>query len=215
MENSLSHYILLLLLSVVFLAVSCTQKPVSYEEYIKWMSNPDNGMVKTHAANGLEVKVKILPKEYQVYQELKNDNNSSPTKRDSLLKYYSKSLTFLMTIGPDESKKNAGDVMMNGVSNYEEFAQKAMTMNFDMGQYITLKTDAGDFKPVLANMENVYGLSKSRNIILVFAPAEEKDTAFLHSSQFDLVYEDELFKVGINHFVFKTEEIEKRPILAL
>ena len=215
MNSNSFHYILLLLLSVIFLTVSCTQKPVSYEEYIKWMSDPENGMVKTHAANGLELKVKLLPKEYQVYQELKNDKNNSSAKRDSLLNYYSKSLTFLMTIGPDENKKNAPDVMMNGVSNYEEFAQKAMTMNFDMAQYITLKTDAGDFKPVLANMENVYGLSKSRNIILVFAPSVEKDTAFLHSTQFDLVYEDELFKVGINHFVFKADEIEKRPTLAL
>lgn len=199
---------------LLFILGSCTQQTVSYQEYMQWMGNPENGMLKKHSANGLELTVKFLPAEYLAYQELKNEKKVTQAQYDSLLKVYSKSLTFLMSIGPDESKKNPkGDIMMTGISDYEEFAQKAMAMNFDMGQYVSLKTDIGDFKPVLSNMENVYGLAKNRNILFVFAPSELKDTTFLHSRQFDFVYEDQLFKVGINHFVFKKEDIDKRPML--
>lgn len=200
---------------LLFISACSQKKPVSYEEYMGWMGIPENGMVKSHSVNGLEIKVKFLPAEYLAYQELKNEKIILPAKRDSLLAFYSRSLTFLMVIGPDEAKKTEGDVMMKGVKSYEEFAQKAMTMNFDMSQYVTLKTKEGEFKPVLSNMENVYGLSKSRNILFVFAPIELKDTAFLHSNEYDFVYEDQLFQIGINHFVFKKGDIDNRPLLAL
>ena len=103
--------------------------------------------------------------------------------------------------------------MYNGINNFLEFSKRADQMNFDMAQYITLKTDHHTYSPVLTTIENTYGMSNKRNIIIVVAVADSVAQDLYSSKQWDLVYEDELFNLGTNHFVFDPKDIKNIPEL--
>ena len=50
---------------------SCGQNTVdTYHEYLSWLNDEENGLVKGKEAGGITVKVKQLPSNYLAYQDL-------------------------------------------------------------------------------------------------------------------------------------------------
>lgn len=180
--------------------------------YLKWLDNENNGLVSIRYVNGLMVKVKYLPADYLVYKELKSiDSPISKIQQDSIRKLYENSVSFLMSIGPDERKVEGSDVMYKNVAEYKEYAERVQTMNFDMEQYVTLRAGKNEYKPVLSAMENTYGLENKRNIIFVFVPKEIDDKSIRLSENMEFVYNDEMFDMGKNYFVFNRNKINNVP----
>jgi hypothetical protein len=101
--------------------------------------------------------------------------------------------------------------MYRNVSNYTEYAARSMSMNFDMQQYIKLKADEQEYIPVLSSMENVYSIDNKRNVLLVFVPKTKTDKKLFTASKLDFVYDDQLFELGINHFLFERKDFDKLP----
>jgi len=201
-------------LFVVLSCMGCTGKKVySVEEYSKWINDPENGLTNTRRIKGLKITVKHLPVEYLIYKEQKENNNSSNQFADSLKKAYNNSLTFLMMIAPDEEKGNKNDVMLEGITNYQEYTQRLLAMNFALDKSIRLQSGKVQLKPVLSALENTYGLSKSRNIVFVFAPTAKEKQEINHSGELDFIYTDELFQLGIMHFNFNTKNITELPLI--
>ena len=203
-------YVGLLLLVV---ALSCKNHVVqvhNIEDYLSWINDVENGLVKTKYVNGLKITLKYLSPDYLAYKDRNSGSEYTPEAIDSLVNYYSKSITFMMNIKPDDREKTGTDIMYREIKNYKEYAERTLAMNFDMENYVSLKTGHQEYKPVLSAMENIYGLTTSRNILFVFAPTEEEQKDdFYQSQELDFVYEDELFDLGINHFVFSRNDIKK------
>src|SRR5579884_2761957 len=89
------------------LFVGCTKSIRTQADYMKWLNNPSNGLVKIKHVGGFDLKVKFLPPSYLLYQDIaKNGNIISSKERDSLSTIYNHSLTFLFTIGPDVADSN-------------------------------------------------------------------------------------------------------------
>jgi len=191
---------------------SCNNELKTEKDFYGWLNDPENGFVKTKIINDIKIIAKYLPLEYLAFKELRSYGQYSKDVRDSILALYNKSRTFLLTIGPYEEKGAKFDIMKTGVHDYTEFKQRAMTMNFDMAAYVSLNTELGEFKPVLTNMENVYGLSKHRNIYLVFTSAEANGK-LMTANELDLTFTDEIFNTGINHFIFKKEKLDHLPTI--
>jgi len=208
MANKISLYIGLL--ALMFLS-SCGQSSVnSYEEYLAWLNDAENGLVMHKEAGGITIKVKQLPSNYIAYQDLMNEKNVKKQVVDSIANSYDKSLTFLMTIGVDGDLKK-GDIMYQGVKNYEEYKRQLYQLNFDIENDISLNIEGNIYKPVLSHLENVYGLTDSRNITLVFVPETKEDLSFYKSEEIQFTYDDELFDTGINHFTFNRKDINNSP----
>jgi hypothetical protein len=179
-------------------------------EYIKWINDPENGLVQSKYIEGVKLKARFLPAEYLAYKEMEGFQKKTEETRDSLISCYSKSKTFLLTIGVDDRKKKAeGDIMYKGVTEYDEYRTRSYTMNFDMEEYIKLKAGDQTFRPVLSTMENVYSLSSDRNIYLVFSD-DQAGNLFL-AKDLDLTFNDEIFSTGINHFIFNNRNLNKIP----
>ena len=205
---------LLYLLFLLFFFSSCEkERRLPVKSYLKWVNEPENGLVKTKYVNGLELKIKYLSPEYLAWRELSDKPGNSVMEKDSLLHRYRQSLSFLLSIGPDERKKSGSDIMMQDISNYKEYTERSLTMNFDMEQYIRLKAGKSEYRPVLSALENTYGLSSGRNILLVFTPLATGDQTFKQSGELDFIYADELFGLGTNHFVFTKKELSSIPEL--
>lgn len=205
------HFLYIMVKLLALLACGCSGRETSDPAaYNRWISDPSHGLVQTRYIHGVKLTLKYLPPEYLAYSDLKR-NSLQPAKGigDSLRDYYSKSVSFMLTLGPDDRKKSEGpvnnDIMFLDVTRFEEYKDRSFQMNFDMADYVSLKCGAKEVKPVLTNMENVYGLSPERNIHLVF-PADRSAREDL-----EVVFNDELFNTGINHFVITRKQLNSIP----
>lgn len=196
---------------LILILTSCVEKTVtSNEEYLMWLNDEDNGLVMSKEVGGITIKVKYLPANYLAYQDLFGQVTISKSVADSVVNYYNKSLTFLMTIGVDGDSKK-GDVMYQGVQNYEEYKKRLYSMNFDIENDILIKIGEKKYLPVLSNLENGYGLTESRNITLVFVPETKEEQSFYSAEEIQFTYDDELFETGINHFTFDRKKLNNIP----
>lgn len=199
---------------LLFVQVGCVQNECSVTEFHQYINDPDNGLIKTRTASGFQFSVKFLPPEYVAYNNIKSTGNYNQNDYDSLTMMFSKNLTFLLTIGPDKSVGNKFDIMYIGINTTEEYNQRVHQLNFDIKEYITIDVDGNKYKPVLTKLENTYGLSTERKINLVFAPYETENE-FLKADEIDLIFNDEIFGTGINHFKFLSSEINSIPKITI
>lgn len=180
------------------------------DDFYRWLNNPANGLLKTRYIAGIRLTVKHLPAQYLAYRELKDEEAVTASYKDSVLALYKNNLTFLLTIAPDERKLPDVDIMSLGIRDYNEFKARAARMNFGMKEYVSLKIAARKYQPVLSTLENVYGLSKHRNIYIVFNPGEDPE-GFKNAEKLDFVFNDEIFNTGISHFIFHKTNIDGIP----
>ncbi|MDB5274749.1 MAG: hypothetical protein JWO58_3116 [Chitinophagaceae bacterium] len=207
--------VFLIFFAVYLTACSLYKGEKDPASYYTWLNDPDNGLVQEKRINGLVFSVKYMPPEFLAYQDLKNSGNYTQKQKDSVIASYSSTMTFLLSVNPDEkdSSNSIRDVMYLGVENMEDYQQRSMMMNFEMNQYLELKTsDSSIYSPVLVNMENTYSLSKGRSFTCVFSPLKNNEE-FKNSKQFDFVWDDEIFDSGRNHFVFDPHNIFSSPSL--
>lgn len=209
MKQSVCFFVLSIVL------FSCSKRQVnSVAEYSGWINNPDNGLIVTRKINGLKISVKYLPVEYLEYKEMEGDNGMIKNQLGSLKKEYENSMTFLMTIGPDENKGNKNDIMFDKIANYKEYSERLLSLNFEIDKNITLKSGDVELKPVLSALENTYGLSKSRNIVFAFAITKNEKQEIEKSKDVDFMYSDELFQLGLMHFNFSKNNLENLPLIS-
>lgn len=202
------------LLFIVFIFSGCTKSKVnSVFEYSKWLADHENGLVLTKKIKGLIISVKYLPSEYLIFKELSEEEGNAEKNAEQVKKEYENAITFLMTIGPDESKNNKNDIMFEDIENYKEYSERLLSLNFEMDKNVALKTKKNELAPVLSALENTYGLSKSRNILFVFSPNEKESEEIKNADDLDFVYTDELFSLGIMHFNFLRKNLENLPII--
>lgn len=187
--------------------ISCGDKTVTnHLEYNKWLSNSNNNCKVIKEVNGMIIEVKYLPAAYLALKEL--NENQSIEEYNSLLNSYKNSTTFSVTFKPKEGH-TGNDVMFDGVRDYKEYIERAMELNFDLESKIKLKANGQHYTPVLSSLENTYGLTKGRQVFIVFAD-KTKQGELENSNSMDLVYQDETYNLGILHFTFDLNSIRKK-----
>lgn len=90
--------------------------------------------------------------------------------------------------------------------------KRALTMNFDMNEYVSIKTPTQEYRPVLTSMENTYSLKGQRNIYMVFTD-DTAEAELMKAPELDFVFNDEIFQTGVNHFVFNQDDLQSMPII--
>tara|TARA_R110000782_G_scaffold5853_3_gene20219 strand:+ start:4891 stop:5442 length:552 start_codon:yes stop_codon:yes gene_type:complete len=175
---------------------------------MEYLAEKDNGLVKEKSIGGIQLKVKYLPNDYLVYNDIKQNKQKTKGLVDSVKLTYANSITFMMVIGPD--KNESFDITRVGVDNYEEFAQRIEEINFNMMQYVKLQVNNEEYSPELYQMESTYGLEQSRKFLFVFKAKDEKSNTIL-KDDFQFVYADEMFNTGINKFQFKHSDVNAIP----
>lgn len=196
-----------------FLITACSGNELEYEDYLKYINDQENGLMKEKEVSGLQYKVKYLPVDYLVYNDLNKIEGKQNLKEEKkkLEKQYAHSLCFMMTMGPADDENF--DLTYLGVKNYDEYAKQMEVLNFKMGTFLTLEMGGKLIKPELVQMENTYGLGKQRNFMILFSVKDNKKDKFMKDHDVRLIYSDELFGTGINNFSFQKEVIKNLPEL--
>jgi hypothetical protein len=186
------------------------------QQYYEWMNNAENGLVKERIVNATHFKVNLVPSELLTLQTLNKLSNPSEVVVDSVRRDLAHAATFVLTIGPDKQKKEGrSDIVFSDVRSYEEYREKLMRLNFELEELITLQAGVEQFRPVLTNLENVYGLTDHRKINLVFVPRTTAQAEVLKQNDLELLFDDRIFNTGINRFVFRRSDIEDIPNINL
>jgi hypothetical protein len=190
--------------------VSCKKTEISdIKEYLNYLADPENGLVKEKTVAGVKIKVKYLPEDYLVYNMVKEMSNVKQIYKDSIAKSYQNSVTFMVNIGPAENEEF--DITRVDVSNYEEFAKRIEDMAFNAQDWISVEVNKKEYHPDIVRLENINALEKSRNFIVVFNSAKNSENDF-RKQDMSLSYDDELFNTGVSKFLFKAEDIKNLPI---
>lgn len=197
----------------IFLVITfsaCTKSKLDYAGYLNYLADQDNGLLKETALNGVKIKVKYLPEEYLLYNALKNEDSLTERSKKELMDSYSNSLTFMLTLGPDENQKF--NITRLDIHNYEEFAKRIQTMSFEMRTYIKLKIKDKTYSPDLVQLESLNGPEPSRNFIVVFKAMDETGKKITVDDLY-FIYTDEMFYTGTSKFRFKQSDITALPQL--
>ncbi len=185
---------------------SCCDNTRTVKEYEAWINEPEQGLRKSRDIDGLEITLKYIPSELLVYKELQQEESKAPISKDSLRLQYKNSLTFLMTFTASDTSHQGRDVMMRDVASQQDLVGRMMTMNFDLGEMLSLSTPAGTIRPVLTHLEGSYGMRRERQMVLAFTDMIEGKRV-LDADTIDIAFIDKVFDTGIHHFMFETSDL--------
>lgn len=188
---------------------SCGKEIESMKSFYGWINDPDNGLVKTRTIEGIRLTVKYLPAEFLALRDAMEETDYSSHVYDSLLGIYRTSHTFLLSIASEKDEHNV-DPMYKGLESLPEYKERALTMNFNMDSYVSIRTPSEEYRPVLTSMENTYSLKAQRNIYIVFTDDSEENN-LMKEQELDFIFNDEIFQTGINHFVFRQKDLANTP----
>ena len=199
------HILIPILILMSIFSVQCTKEISDFPEYMKYLSDVENGLVKKKEIAGISLQVKYLPVDYQVYVDAyKTNKNITNEQVQELREDYKNSTTFMLTLGPE--KGQGFDITRVNLETYEEYAARLDEMNFNMKDFVHLKVGEEIIKPDLAQMESLYGLEKKRDILFVFNTQKLKP-----NEDIQFVYKDKLFNTGINIFRFQNKDLAALP----
>jgi hypothetical protein len=194
----------------MFLAFGCKKEFNNMSQFLQWVNDPDNELLIEKSINGFKLRMKYLPPEYLVIQEMSNETNYSQTELDSIYGYYSKSRTFILSISHPADKGADPDILFSSSRNYSEYAGKYMALSFGLQSYIKIVSQNKTYQPVLTAMEQTTSITGGRTFYLVFADVEQTDE-LLNEEILDIVFDDEIFNTGISHFRFTKEDMDNIP----
>ncbi len=194
----------LFLMALVFslmLIFGCEMEKEMFEpELVQYLSDPENGLVKTRQYDQVVWQLKLMP---GAFQQVNQDLEAGEA--------HGNSLHMMLTVSSGTAYK-ASDVMMTEIGSYEGYADRMIRLNFRISEMVQLHIGDRVFLPVLSNMENTFGLSEDRKIHIVFAsttfPKQLSDFP-----EMDLVLNDQVFDSGISHFVFLKDHLKRIPKL--
>ncbi len=194
----------------VLLLGGCNATIHSERAFYQWLSDPNHGLVQVRETGDVRLTARYLPPEWLAYRDARRAGGPIKPLYDSLLRHYRNSHTFLVNVAPT-ARSTSADVMYQGVSSYAEYKERVLQLNFRLNEFIHLDTGREKRAPVLHTLENTYSTTPGRNLYLVFDRPTRSEAS---GPGLDLVFSDEIFGSGINHFTFDAGALGGVPALA-
>lgn len=203
---------LLLILSCFVFVTSCKSSVSSVAEYNQWLNDEENGCIKEKKINGGRVVVKYQPLPYLVMKDKEKKGEGFDKRNYEKINTEERNtVIFLMTVGPDTSKIEAQQKSLSfGNENFATYADKILTSNFLMSQYLSLYVDGVEYKSIGSMVENIYELSSNRNFNIIFE-VPQFNVSKIKECLF--VFEDPFFNMGKVQFDFSPKDIENSHAL--
>jgi hypothetical protein len=155
-----------------------------------------------------------MPASLLAYKEMLTQGSKKDIKvYNTLFSNYQESYTFILTILP-VSEKPQSDIMYYDIQEEETYKSRFRNLNFNLKELFSLKIGDELVHPDLYTFENTYSLSKGRSIFLVFNKHNFKNKPGAMDKA-DLIFNDEVFRTGINHFVFDFQKLQSIPEIDL
>jgi hypothetical protein len=192
-------------ISALWLLLGCGNLKVDEKGLKDFIADPKNGLSQEKTVNGATVAVACRPTDLLVAQEVKGREDTN-LNRDSLRAAYEGRAYFTLTL-------SKGNQEIENQFLYERalYNQALQYLTHGMAGQVRLITANGDTVPTLGYVyPRMYGSTGKSTIMLVYDKAK-----LTKASGFTLFLHDTLLGLGEVSFVFKREQLERVPSLAL
>lgn len=179
-------------------------KKLPVDNYISWVKNPENGLVKIKTIDELQFKVQYKPYEYIICMEERTAQLADSIVKRKLkelegIQYYD--LKILL-------KSNEGELLKAGLNSTEEYTKRVSYFSFGMQEDIQL-VDGNDTLPcVMYHFERAYDVTPVCTVLLGF----KQQPVNAGKAKTVLVY-DRTFNKGLLKFTFKENRLQTVPKL--
>lgn len=206
MKAGLLKY-LFVLMAVGFLC-SCGKKSLSAVEYVKWVSNEDNGLCAKTTIEDYEFSLLYKPLDYVALQE----NHGKAVSADSLEKI-KKTLSGMQYYTFKIKARQSNELMANGIKEDNEYYQRLEYFMGPMQNDIELIDGKDTLACTLFHFERNYGLAPFNNFVLAFEQTDK--TQQNNSRDKTLLFSDQVLGTGPVRLTIKGQQIDHTPILQL
>lgn len=182
----------------------CSDTPVSKDDLLKYCQDNGNGLHKQSEANGILIDVSYRPQDLIVDQEIEGSSYSA-NQIDSIRNRLNDFDYFLLSISKDNN-----DLIRSYASDPAMLQSIFEHLSNGIGAYVKLVHNADTLSVYDYMYLNGHGLSESSKILFVFESGLRKK-----EGNVDMIYKDEFFRTGLNHFEFDIKSIKKIPELSL
>lgn len=205
------------ILFVAVVTVSCNRTPESLtaNEYSTWISSEERGFVKQKKVKTVTMTARYLPAQFLAYRDFSNENNSG-SSYDSIYNFYRCGLTFQFSLQADKLDEEYGNLKYYDIRSEEELMGRVRFLSFSTTDFFEAQWNNETFYPVLGAFEGFDELENRLTFTAVFQIADFN--CGNPPENFDNVtftFEDPLWGMGINHFVFQKPVFDNKPKLQL
>jgi hypothetical protein len=172
-------------------------------EYVSWVRDPNNGLVKDKEMDELKFSVLFKPSEYIICQEERSEKISTALcakKLDEMseLEYYDLKI---------ELKDGQEEILKHDLSSSSQYGKRVEYCSFQMQKDIVMLNGSDSIQCAMLHFERAFDIAPYATFLLAFPKQKGKDenrTIILH---------DKLFGKGILKFQFKGRELNNLPKL--
>ncbi|MCU0354191.1 MAG: hypothetical protein MUD08_10710 [Cytophagales bacterium] len=192
-----------LLISFVWSGCSGSPDQVNAEQLARYVSNPENGLVQTQQASGLQVSVCYRPSDLLVAQEIGYTDKPADAAAMKVLRQKYDNLYFTLTLSRD------GREALNPADGAGEFSDLLQVLSFRMGDYVELMADNETVPVADYFFERTYGMGAGNTLLFVFSKQK------LPAKYNRLTFRLKEFGMGAGNleFAFRSEDIKDAPVL--
>jgi hypothetical protein len=173
-------------------------------EYIKWVKDPRNGLLKIKAMDELEYAVQYKPYPYIICMEEQTDKLadtmvSRKIKELESVQYYDLKISL---------KDGQGELLKSKLGSADEYDKRVKYFAFGMQQDIQLVDGTDTLPCIMYHFERAYDVAPYCTVLLGF----ENDKTKSGKQKTVLVY-DKTFNKGLLKFTFKENRLQTLPKL--
>jgi hypothetical protein len=198
-------------------AIGCDQTPDSLNagDYVNWISSEKKGFVKKKKVNTVTMVSRFMPPAFLAYRDFMNDDYPVEVY-DSIFNSYKCSVTFQFTLQADRNDKRYGNLKYYNIASEEELAGRVRFLNFSAPEFFLVEWNGAKYYPVLSVFEGFDEIENKLSFSLVFQipdfkcgePGENFDNV-------NFVFEDPLWELGVNNFLFQKSVFQNKPKLTI
>lgn len=190
------------------MSLSCNKGGMTPSEYIRYIDNKTNGLVKDKKIGVFTVDCEYKPSAYIVIKENYKQNPKEVIKNfENENIEASKMFHFYIRL----SAENENDVLKNDIQNQEEYFERLNYFSNFVQKDLYLISGSDTIDCAYTYFERNYGLSNKSTILLGFKRSEMNKS---NSDQsLTLIYDDQVLGMGPVHFKFSSKDISNIPVL--
>lgn len=185
----------------IFLLFGCKPEYLDKEGLIAYISDADNGLIKTQTIGGTEVSISYKPADLLILQENGWKPEISSEKYMALRDKYEHHYYFTLTLSKNNKEiVNVADV---GLGNFSSLVE---TLSFRMGEFTNVTTPKDTIAVADYVFSHTYGMSNANTLLYVFPKDRISDDGWV---QFNL----KEFGLGLGNlsFRFDTNNLNSIP----
>ncbi|MEL6866460.1 MAG: hypothetical protein AAFP19_18690 [Bacteroidota bacterium] len=198
--QSMKAFKALLLLGLLF-SFGC-QSSLSPSEYVKWVSDSENGLRRVKQIGSVKMELQYKPIPYVIANELRS-NHIDRTAFEERYTALEGGQYFTMKISIDEPGQ---DITKYGIRDMNEQQERLYYLSYAMQNDIHLLQGSDTLACKLYHFERSYDLTPHRTFVLAF---DEKESPDLNDKTF--IWDTPLFGTGPIKVKFRSESLEEIP----